>query len=212
MGRGSMYVKICGLRTAETLDAAVGAGADAVGFVFAPGSPRLIDAEAARALSERVPDTVETVGVFRRQPVEEVLATASTVGLTTVQLHGDEGDADFERLRAAGFRTIRAMTSEAYLARPSLDPADRLLIDAPLPGGGTRFDTGSLRTRPPQGFWLLAGGLDPSNVAAAVRSANPGGVDVSSGVESSRGVKSAGLIRRFVGAAREADSPKTLPA
>ncbi|MFD3563981.1 phosphoribosylanthranilate isomerase [Streptomyces sp. NPDC058686] len=206
MRRGSMYVKICGLRTAETLDAAVGAGADAVGFVFAPGSPRLIDAESARALAERVPAGVETVGVFRRQPVEEVLATASAVGLTTVQLHGDESDGDFERLRASGFRTIRAMARDTYLARPSTetDPADRLLIDAPLPGGGTRFDTDVLRARPPRGFWLLAGGLDPANVAEAVRSAHPDGVDVSSGVESSRGVKSADLIRRFVEAARKA--------
>ncbi|MFF1360909.1 phosphoribosylanthranilate isomerase [Streptomyces sp. NPDC058297] len=197
-----MYVKICGLRTAETLDAAVDAGADAVGFVFAAGSPRLIDAESARALAERVPAAVETVGVFRSQPVEEVLATASAAGLTTVQLHGDESDGDFERLRASGFRTIRAMARDTYLARPSTDPADRLLIDAPLPGGGTRFDTDVLRARPPQGFWLLAGGLDPANVAEAVQSANPDGVDVSSGVESSRGVKSADLIRRFVEAAR----------
>lgn len=197
-----MYVKICGLRTAGTVDAAVEAGADAVGFVFAPGSARLIGPEAARALAGRVPAAVETVGVFRRQPVDEVLATASAVGLTTVQLHGDEEDGDFERVRAAGFRTIRAMSSDRYLTHPAPDPVDRLLIDAPLPGGGSRFDTGRLGARPPRGFWLLAGGLDPANVASAIRSAGPSGVDVSSGVESSRGVKSADLIRSFVEAAR----------
>ncbi|MFH8734112.1 MULTISPECIES: phosphoribosylanthranilate isomerase [unclassified Streptomyces] len=197
-----MYVKICGLRTADTLDAAVAAGADAVGFVFAPGSPRLIGAEAARELARRVPAAVETVGVFRRQPIEEVLATASAARLTTVQLHGDEEDAAFERLRAEGFRTIRALAWDGYLARPEMDPADRLLLDAPVPGSGARFDTDLLAERPPQGFWLLAGGLDPDNVGAAVRSAAPGGVDVSSGVESEKGVKSADLIRRFVAAAR----------
>ncbi|MGW5093811.1 phosphoribosylanthranilate isomerase [Streptomyces nodosus] len=199
-----MYVKICGLRTAETVDAAVEAGADAVGFVFAPGSPRLIEAGAARALAARVPGTVETVGVFRGQPVEEVLATASSAHLTTIQLHGDEEDGDFERLRAEGFRTIRALSWDVYLARALNDPLDRLLIDAPLPGNGTRFDTDLLLDRPPRGFWLLAGGLDPANVAGAVRSAAPEGVDVSSGVESSKGVKSADLIRRFVAAARNA--------
>jgi phosphoribosylanthranilate isomerase len=197
-----VYVKICGLRTADTLDAAVAAGADAVGFVFAPGSPRLIGAEAARELARRVPAAVETVGVFRRQPIEEVLATASAARLTTVQLHGDEEDEAFERLRAEGFRTIRALAWDGYLARPRMDPADRLLLDAPVPGSGTRFDTGLLAERPPQGFWLLAGGLDPDNVGAAVRAAAPDGVDVSSGVESERGVKSADLIRRFVAAAR----------
>lgn len=197
-----MYVKICGLRTAETLDAALDAGADAVGFVFAPGSPRLLDAEAAGALAGRAPAAVETVGVFRRQPIEEVLATALSAGLTTVQLHGDEEDEDFERLRGAGFRTIRALSWDMYLAHPPADPADRLLVDAPLPGGGARFDPALLRARPPRGFWILAGGLDPLNVAAAVRSTGSSGVDVSSGVESSRGVKSPDLIRRFVRAAR----------
>ncbi|MDI3403374.1 phosphoribosylanthranilate isomerase [Streptomyces cavernicola] len=196
------YIKICGLRTAETVEAAVGAGVDAVGFVFAPGSPRLIDAGAARTLAARVPAQVETVGVFRAQPIDEVLETASRVGLTTVQLHGGEDEMSFERIRAEGFRTIRALDIATYLERPDPNPADRLLIDAIEPGGGKRFDTRLLQARPPEGCWLLAGGLDPDNVAAAVRAARPSGVDVSSGVESSRGVKSVESIRAFVSAVR----------
>ena len=200
----AIYVKICGLGTAETVDAAVEAGADAVGFVFAPGSPRTIDAHAARQLTARVPRSVETVGVFRRQPLDEVLATATRAGVTTVQLHGGEDESWFGQLRDEGFRTLRALSVEEYLALPPGPAKDRLLIDAVEPGGGTRFDTGPLSARPPAGVWLLAGGLDPANVAAAVRAAQPSGVDVSSGVESARGVKSADLIRAFVAAARAA--------
>ncbi|MEO8906493.1 MAG: phosphoribosylanthranilate isomerase [Microbacteriaceae bacterium] len=210
-----LFVKICGLRDRAALDAAIDAGADAVGFVFAPGSPRLIDADAARELVARAPADCETVGVFRNQPVDEVLRTAAAAGLMTVQLHGTEPPTDFERLTAEGFRSIRALSSETYLRecgarahgrceRGDDAGAQRLLIDAPSPGEGRRFDTTELAASAPVGFWLLAGGLSPDNVAAAVAATSPSGVDVSSGVESSRGVKDVTLIRRFVAAARAA--------
>lgn len=113
-----MYVKICGLQTTETVAAAVDAGADAIGFVFAPGSPRTVTAELAAELGSTVPERVETVGVFRNQPIDEVVATARRAGVTTVQLHGDESLADMARLHGEGFRTLRAFSANAYNALP----------------------------------------------------------------------------------------------
>lgn len=207
-----MFVKICGLREPETLAAAVQAGADAVGFVFAPGSPRTVDAATARELVRTVPDGILTVGVFRRQPIDEVLSIAREAGVNTVQLHGDEPLAELDRLRDEGFGTIRALSIDEYVRESQRDPEGlrrhRLLIDAPIPGAGEPFDTTALLTHPPHGDWLLAGGLQPGNVgellAQLAGAAAASGVDVSSGVESSRGVKDAGLIRAFVEAARSA--------
>ncbi|WP_308466701.1 phosphoribosylanthranilate isomerase [Rathayibacter soli] len=203
----ALFVKICGLRDPAALDAAIAAGADAVGFVFAQGSPRQLDADAARKLVARTPTELETVGVFRKQPIAEVLRIATAAGVTTVQLHGDEPAADFARLADEGFRTLRAISSQTYLRERSAGPEptstrQRLLIDAPSPGEGLRFDTTELAASAPAGFWLLAGGLTPDNIAAVLAAVSPSGVDVSSGVESSRGVKDAVLIRRFVMAAR----------
>lgn len=201
-----MFVKICGLRERETLDAALQAGADAVGFVFAPGGPRTVDAATVRTLVEAVPDGVLTVGVFRRQPIDEVIETARAAGVNTVQLHGGEPVSELDRLRAEGFGTIRALSIDEYAREAEADPeglrTHRLLIDAPVPGAGEPFDPAALRTHPPQGDWLLAGGLHPENVAAFIAAASPAGVDVSSGVESSRGQKDSALIRAFIDAAR----------
>ncbi|GAA3881231.1 N-(5'-phosphoribosyl)anthranilate isomerase [Leifsonia kafniensis] len=203
-----MFVKICGLSEPVTVEAALDAGADAVGFVFAPGSPRTIDPSVARELIRGVPETVLTVGVFRKQPIDEVLRMATEAGVNTVQLHGGETLADFERVREAGFGTIRALSIDEYLREVERDPvgirAHRLLIDAPMPGAGEVFDTTELQAHPPQDGWLLAGGLNPNNVAEVIRAARPGGVDVSSGVEAVRGQKDAALIRAFVAAARAA--------
>jgi phosphoribosylanthranilate isomerase len=203
-----MYVKICGLQTAETVAAAVGAGASAVGFVFAPGSPRTVEVELAARLVRGVPDGVETVGVFRNQPLGEVLSTARLAGLTTVQLHGSEPLADVERLRGEGFRTLRAFSAAAYASleagERSAWESERILLDAVEPGAGVAFDTAELQGGTPQGFWLLAGGLNPGNVARLAAAMHPSGVDVSTGVESSRGTKDAGLIRDFIEAARSA--------
>ncbi|SEE43736.1 phosphoribosylanthranilate isomerase [Arthrobacter alpinus] len=209
----ALYVKICGLQTAETVDAAVQAGADAIGFIFAPGSPRTISAETASELVRQVPQDVETVGVFRNQDIDEVIDMARTAGVTTVQLHGDESLADMQALHGAGFRTLRAFSVDAYNA---LDDgqrlswaAERILLDAVEPGAGIAFDASSLENGGPQGFWLLAGGLNPANVASLVHALSPTGVDVSSGVESRRGVKDSQLIRDFIHAARHQPS---LPA
>lgn len=201
-----MFVKICGLVEPVTLAAAVRSGADAVGFVFAPGSPRTVDPQTVRDLLRLVPDTVETVGVFRKQAIDEVLEIARAAGVCTVQMHGGEPLEDLERVRAAGFDVIRALSGAEYLSEMDRQPEDislhRLLLDAPVPGAGVPFDLQPLLGRRPPRDWLLAGGLNPSNVASLIEQARPGGVDVSSGVENSRGVKDVELIERFIAAAR----------
>jgi phosphoribosylanthranilate isomerase len=195
-----MFVKVCGLRTIDALDAAVEAGADAVGFVFAPGSVRLIDTADAASLVAVAPDSVETVGVFRGQPLDEVLRLARAARVGTVQLHGDEPDDHFTALADAGFRTIRAVSAARYTAA-GRDWPQRLLIDATHPGSGLPFDPAELPV-PPATDWLLAGGLRPDNVAELIDGFRPTGVDVSSGVETAPGVKDPALIRAFVAAAR----------
>ncbi len=195
-----MFVKVCGLTTPESVDAAVRAGANAVGFVFAPGSVRLISAADAAPLAARVPGGVETVGVFRRQPIDEVLRLARAAGVTTVQLHGDEPDDHFARAADAGFATIRAVSAARYTAAGHAG-GERLLIDATVPGSGATFAPEDLPV-PPTADWLLAGGLRPGNVGALIAAFRPAGVDVSSGVESAPGVKDPALIAEFVAAAR----------
>lgn len=201
-----LYVKICGLSTPETVKAAVEAGANAVGFVFAPGSPRTVTPELAQLLIAEVPGGIETVGVFRNQPIAEVLDIARRSGVGTIQLHGSEPYTDLEAVMNAGFATLRAFSIDDYRALDDQERArwetGRILLDAVEPGAGVTFDASKLILSPPTGMWILAGGLNPSNVATLVDKLNPAGVDVSSGVESSRGVKDSALIREFISAAR----------
>lgn len=201
-----MWIKVCGLRDEPAVDAAVAAEADAVGFVFAPGSPRTVTPVDAAMLVRRVPPGIETVGVFRRQGIDDVISMARAADVTTVQLHGDEPPEDFETLRMHGFRTIRATSAQTYLSEDPLvrqqHQEDILLIDAPVPGSGQTFDASALIRTPPPRDWVLAGGLDPDNVADVARAARPRGVDVSSGVESAPGIKDPERIRAFVTAAR----------
>lgn len=201
-----MWVKVCGLTEQRSLDAAIEAGADAVGFVFAPKSPRYIDAADAAPLVQSVPPGVRTVGVFRRQPLDDVIRTATEAGVTTVQLHGDEPPSDFATLASHGFATIRATTASTYLAVAANERdawhEDFLLLDAPNPGAGVTFDATELLESPPARDWVLAGGLTPDNVADLIAMLTPWGVDVSSGVESAPGVKNPDRIRAFIAAAK----------
>ncbi|MDQ3406250.1 MAG: phosphoribosylanthranilate isomerase [Actinomycetota bacterium] len=197
-----MFVKVCGLRTQADVKAAADAGADAVGFVFAE-SVRKISVDDARRLAARTPANILTVGVFRDIPAAMAGEIATTVHLDAIQLHGDYPRAAFAELadhpamliRATALKPETNITVGAY-------GEELLLLDSPAPGSGKRWDLAELTNRP-TGKWLLAGGLTPANVATAIATANPWGVDVSSGVESSRGVKDPGLIREFVAAARE---------
>ena len=195
-------MKVCGLRSVEAAREAVAAGADAIGVVMWPRSPRHLDPDAAARVVAAVRDEVDTVLVVRDLPAAEASGLALRLGFSVLQLHGSYAPADV-RLASARLRVWRA-TSLAD--DPDLTVGawgeEALLLDAPTPGSGQRWDPADLGGRRPVGRWLLAGGLTADNVADAVRAARPWGVDVSSGVESSPGVKDVAKIRAFLAAAR----------
>lgn len=205
--------KICGLSTPGSVAAAVDAGARFVGFVFYPPSPRAVTAAEAARLAVAVPPGIGKVGLFVDPSDAEIDAVTAPVPLDFIQVHKV---ADRERLRAirarAGLPLIVAQPVasgadvEAGIALAGV--ADMLLFDAKpardatLPGGnGIAFDWRLLSTRRIPLPWMLAGGLDPDNVARAIALTGAGMVDVSSGVESAPGVKDAGRIAAFVRAA-----------
>lgn len=199
-----MFVKICGLSTAQDVAAAVAAGADAIGFVLTE-SPRRIEPAAARRLAELVPAGVLTVAVFGREPSAEVRRAATAAGVGAVQLHGDHPPAAFAELRDLRLQLIRATSAAAGAAAVCGDfGEDLLILDSPVPGSGEPWDWSELGANPPSGSWMLAGGLAPANVAEAIAVARPWGVDVSSGVEVRRGVKDPALITEFVRRAKAA--------
>jgi phosphoribosylanthranilate isomerase len=200
-----MFVKICGLREPEHVAAAVAAGADAIGFVLT-ASPRQVTPKRAAELAAEVPEDVLTVGVFAGQSVAEVRELADAAGVRAIQLHGNYPAESFAALadhparliRAVGADTTQPLTAGAF-------GEGMLLVDAPKPGSGESWDPAVLPSLP-TGQWLLAGGLYPDTVAAAIAAVLPWGVDVSSGVEVSRGVKDSDAIRRFIAAATGADA------
>ena len=196
-----MYVKICGLSEPETLAAALDAGADAVGFVVSPRSSRNVDPRLAADLVASVGGAAETVLVVSHATPAEAVALATEIGVDILQLHGRYTEADVAAVRAEWPRVWRAAAlGDGTPAVVGAWGEEVLLLDAPVAGAGERWDTSRLETAP-EGRWLLAGGLSPENVAAAIASAHPWGVDVSSGVESAPGVKDPARIRAFVEAA-----------
>lgn len=197
-----MFVKVCGLSTPESVRAAAEAGADAVGFVLTR-SPREVTPAQARELLAHAPAGLPAVGVFRHEAARDAAALAREAGLGWVQLHGDRTPADVQTVHDAGLKLIRAVTMSAAAEAFADWGEDLLLIDAAVPGSGEAWDYASVRGKGLSGrSWLLAGGLDPANVAGAAAQAGAWGVDVSSGVESSRGVKDLAKIRDFVAAAK----------
>lgn len=195
-----MFIKICGLRTPEIVDECVEQAVDAVGFVFAEASVRYIQPASVRALMQRVPASVEGVGVFQNAGVDAVISAVTQAGLATAQMHGDYTPDEVATIESRGIRVIRARSISEYLS--DAGTFDRVLIDGDNPGSGAEFSASLLGGRELPAGWILAGGLTPQNVARRIRELAPSGVDVSSGVESSRGVKSAELIREFVAAVR----------
>jgi phosphoribosylanthranilate isomerase len=202
-----LLVKICGVtRLADAL-AAVDAGADALGFNFWAGSPRYIHPEAAREIVERLPPSVEAVGVFVGASEAEIAEAARVSGVAAAQLHGDEGPALVAALALPAIKALRVTGPEVPASAADFHAARALLLDGPGPGrggGGVPFRwslAAALCARRPV---LIAGGLGPDNVADAVRQARPLGVDVASGVERSPGVKDTRAVARFVAAAKEA--------
>lgn len=196
------FIKMCGLRNEATLDHAVGLGVDAVGFVLAE-SPRRVTPEQAAALRARVPAGVLAVGVYVRMPLDEIVATASAAGLDHVQVHDLRSADDVRVLHDAGLTVIRAVNSGGADAVNADFGADLLLVDGAVAGAGVTWDWQD-RSALPTGRWILAGGLTPENVARAVTTSGAWGVDVSSGIESSRGVKDPALMTAFAAAVRSA--------
>jgi phosphoribosylanthranilate isomerase len=182
-----MFVKICGITRLDDALAAVDAGASAIGFVFWPKSPRFIDPYRARAIAAALPAFVTPVGLFVNQPREFVSGVASLVRLGAVQLHGDETP-EFAASMAAP--VIRALPVDQASAWPA---GATLLLDAhdPLQRGGTgrTIDWTAAAAIAARRRVLLAGGLTPGNVAAAIAQVQPFGIDVSSGVERAPGIK-----------------------
>jgi phosphoribosylanthranilate isomerase len=208
-----VFVKICGITRPADAIAAVDAGADAIGLNFVPTSRRRIDVGAARAILAVVPDHVMTVGIFRDHPVDEILAVTGALGLRAAQLHGDEPPRVTAAVAAGVETVIKAVAAESRSVASIDDhPADIVLLDAPIPGGGVPFDwslTGDLVTRHRV---LLAGGLGPGNVADAVRRVRPWGVDAATGVEAEPAQKDPEAIARFVAEARAAAERGAGPA
>lgn len=197
-----MFVKVCGLSTPESVRMAAESGADAVGFVLTR-SPREVTPAQVRDLLDHVPAGLPAVGVFRHEAAAAAVAVACEAGLAWVQLHGERSPADVQTVHDAGMKVIRAVTMSAPPAAFGSWGEELLLIDAAVPGSGEAWDYGSVRDKGLEGRrWLLAGGLDSFNVAQAAAQAGAWGVDVSSGVESSRGVKDLVKIRAFVTAAK----------
>ncbi len=196
-----MFVKVCGLSTPDSVRTAVESGADAVGFVLTR-SPREVSPGQVRELLAGVPAGVVAVGVFRDEAADTAVGIARTAGLDWVQLHGNRTPEDIRTVQDAGLKVIRAITMSAGSEEFGDRGEDLLLIDAAVPGSGEAWDYATVRAKGLDGrHWLLAGGLDPDNVSRAAREAGAWGVDVSSGVESSRGVKDPARIRAFVRAA-----------
>lgn len=198
----SVLVKICGMTRLEDARVAIDAGAGAIGFVFWPDSPRFIDPFRARQIAAMLPPFVTTVGVFVDQTAEHVSGVASLVRLSAVQLHGAE---QTDYAASLGRPVIKAVT----LADANVDAWPThvtLLLDAHDPakrgGTGRTIDWNAAAAVAARRHVLLAGGLTPENVGAAIARVRPFGVDVSSGVEDSPGVKNHSRIRAFVHASK----------
>jgi phosphoribosylanthranilate isomerase len=220
------WVKVCGTTSVEDALAAVDAGVDALGFVFAT-SPRRVTAEQVRVITTKLPASVEKVGVFVNESPERISEIVKSTGLTGVQLHGEESDrllAEVNAMRTADGRKpklYRAMHLPEHFASElnqgfswpeDAATPDAILLDAGhgqvRGGSGKKFDwqaavplVEAIETQIPV---IIAGGLDPENVAEAIRLFQPYGVDVVSGVEASPGKKDPAKVREFVRAARRA--------
>ena len=200
-------IKICGITSMAMAEAAVDAGADAIGLVFSTDSPRAVLPGAAYRIAASLPPFVSALGVFCNPPDPELRAWPGQ----WVQLHGDEDEHQLRRV-AQTKRTVKGFRFDPDQVRRwnGCQYVNSLLIDGSTGGRGRAFHHPELAELMPHLHKpiILAGGLTPQNVGEAIRIVRPFGVDVSSGVEKSRGVKDAKLIRRFCEAVRKADREK----
>ncbi|MFA6265914.1 MAG: phosphoribosylanthranilate isomerase [Pseudolabrys sp.] len=214
----ALTIKICGLRTPETLDVAIESGADQVGFVFFPPSPRSLGIEAARLLGERAAGRALKVALTVDASNDAIAAIIAALKPDMLQLHGTEPPERVGVIRSRfGLPVMKAlpiaMRADLSPIREYAKVADRLLFDARAPQDATRpgglgkaFDWTLLAGIKPGVPYMLSGGLDANNVAEALRITRAPGVDVSSGVERAPGEKDPDKIRNFIRAARAADT------
>lgn len=203
-----MFVKICGITREDDALLAVAMGADALGFNFVSGSPRQISPTLARDIARRLPPEILTVGIFRDEAQARVAEIVNAAGLRAAQLHGHESAETTRWVRERVPYVIKAFAA----GDPSLDHAasfgaDAIMIDSPKPGSGQVFDWTLAEGRPDGLKVILAGGLNPDNVADAVARVQPWGVDVATGVEregGEPGQKDARKVRAFIEHARRA--------
>lgn len=215
-------VKICGVTTAGAADAAMAAQADYMGLVFHPASPRHLTPGKAASLADHVRGAIRLVALFENAGDDAIAAAVAAAKPDFLQLHGREAPGRVAELRSKfGVPVIKALPvadlADLTFVPMYEDVADMLLFDAKTPAGsdrrgghGVAFDWQLLRGRKFRRPWLLAGGLNAENVARAIAAAEAPGVDVSSGVETARNIKSAEMIHAFVQAARSA--PEVEPA
>lgn len=201
-------IKICGLTREHDLDAAVEAGADAVGLVFYPRSPRHLSLERAVKLARRLPPFVTPVGLFVNADSVHVEEAAQAIPQLVLQFHGDETPAECRVANRPYLRAARMAEGFDLLDFAARFPdAQGVLLDAHVEGyggGGKVFDWSLVPRNVPRPV-VLSGGLHAGNVAEGIRQVRPWAVDVSSGVESAKGIKDAQAIRRFCDAVRQAD-------
>mgnify|MGYP003348881952 FL=1 len=202
-------IKICGLTREADVDAAVQAGADAIGFVLYPKSPRAVTPARAGELARRLPPFVTPVLLFVNATEAELAAGLAAVPNALLQFHGDESPEACTAPGRAFLRAVRMAPGVDLLDFAARHPlAQALLLDAHVEGyggGGKAFDWSLIPAGVPSPV-VLSGGLNPANVIDGVLHVRPWAVDVSSGVESAKGIKDAALMRRFCEAVREADA------
>ncbi len=198
-----MFVKICGITNEDDALLSVAMGADAVGFNFVQGSTRQIAAQVAYDITRRLPPEILTVGIFRNEHPSRVVDVAHKAGVKAVQLHGRETAADTQQV-AKSFRWVIKVFSagDPNLPRAGEYGTDLIMIDGPEPGSGKVFDWSLAGDAPDSLKLILAGGLTPDNVGAAITEVQPWGVDVATGVEKSPGKKDALAVKRFIENAR----------
>jgi phosphoribosylanthranilate isomerase len=205
-----MYVKICGITQLEQGIAIAHMGADCLGFICVPASPRFIDSKQIRLITDKLPDRIERVGVFMNVGVDEVCQVAQQAGLSGIQLHGSES-LEFCReikTKLPDRKLIKALNirspQELSVVDAYSEYVDVILLDAYDPklagGTGKTLDWSMLTSFHPSCAWWLAGGLSPENIAIALSQISPDGVDVSSGVERSAGDKDLDKVKRFLDA------------
>ena len=202
-------IKICGITRVEDAQAAVGAGADAIGLVFYPPSPRAVRLEQARKITESTPAFVTVTALFVNPTFEEVQSVLDSARIDLLQFHGDEEASFCEQFNRPYIKALRVRQASDLVASCMRFPsALAILLDSYKPGvpGGTgeTFDWSLVPDTPPKPI-ILAGGLNPQNVAQAIQQVQPFALDVSGGVEAEKGIKDQSKITAFVNEVYDVD-------